>query len=352
METKITIIIFLVYLISSPFIFADSNLYQSGACPVKYNYLFHGARAIRGSFFEEKLPEEKLLHLIEKIKNRPPVQGPKISPNEVRFFLFHKYTILFKRGVPIGIINGDFRNISRQDFREGTYSIYYVSGKEEYYRWKMFFALTEIEGSHYEIIKPFAEEPKSAEFWNKVAVDTQSLSSMDEKEELIRKKSIGWLKDLGFKDGILYDVMCSSGAFLEAINEKFPEADLYGSDSSGKMVNYARQRLKGKGNINIFKWNALDSLPPVLKPLSVDVLVFRGLIESVVDKREAKLIFKNHIPLLHPGSIVIVTGITNVLLSSSFFRENGFQILNMSNFSKSSLEFHQFYVLKYKKKKN
>ncbi|MCX5656722.1 MAG: class I SAM-dependent methyltransferase [Candidatus Omnitrophica bacterium] len=187
-----------------------------------------------------------------------------------------------------------------------------------------------------------------------IEYDPEFAKMLDWEEIPMRREIIRWLGNLGFSNGTLYDPMCSTGGFLETVYSAFPEAQFYGSDISEPMVQYAQNNLAGKDNITIFQRDANGGLPDNIPNGTIDVLIFRGLNEVVLTRDIAKAIFTNHIPLLRKGSIVILSGMTDVILYSQFFRENGFRVLNMVNYSEEMIErvprrkgFYQFYVLVY-----
>lgn len=140
------------------------------------------------------------------------------------------------------------------------------------------------------------------------------------------------------KNIIMFDPACSTGQFLYSVKKVYPQIKTIGQDLSIQMVNYARKYVD-----EIYYG---DSITTTIKDKSIDIIVFRFLNSEVVSQAYAKKLFKVLIKKISDNGIAILIGHTPILLNSTDFNLEGYDIVQSCGYSEYRDSIFQYYILK------
>ncbi|GAB2805643.1 class I SAM-dependent methyltransferase [Streptomyces daliensis] len=173
------------------------------------------------------------------------------------------------------------------------------------------------------------------EFWTD---SSERVDELDHAESVLRDYTVKRLREHGFDGGTVYDPACSTGAFLSAVKQAFPQARTVGQDLSADMVRHAGTRVD--------EVHHGDSIAPALSPGSADLVVCRHLNACVVPTRQAHELFLAAAGTCRTGGLVVLLGHTPVLPSAQWCASLGMTVEQRTGRTPSGHALFQFYVLR------
>lgn len=165
----------------------------------------------------------------------------------------------------------------------------------------------------------------------------ERVQELDDGERPLREIAVDLLADYDLKGKVLYDPACSTGAFLKAIQTRYPEAHTIGQDASPALAEHAGRVLD--------EVHCGDAISPAIAEESADFLFLRFLNFYVVSTMEAHRLFAALASRCKVGGYMLVIGHSPVLISSPWLELAGFRVLRRIAHWKECDAIVQFYWL-------
>jgi isonocardicin synthase len=164
--------------------------------------------------------------------------------------------------------------------------------------------------------------------------------NLTEGEKHIREHAIEHIKSLDFKqEVVVFDPACSTGVFLEAIKQKFPNFKTIGQDLNPDMIKEASKKID-----TAFCGCASN---PFVPPSSCDLVYIRFLNSEVVNRQFSQDILPTILERVKVGGYAIILGHTPVLLPRVLLKKlKKFKQESSIAFLPDKSAMFQYYVLK------